>query len=34
MEKFLEAAGWGTEGKEFWGKLNTTIGGLHVEGSG
>jgi scyllo-inositol 2-dehydrogenase (NADP+) len=25
-------AGWGTEGKEWWGKLNSTIGGLHVEG--
>ncbi len=25
--------GWGTEPKELWGKLNTSIGGLHVEGS-
>lgn len=24
--------GWGSEGKEFWGKLNTTIGDLHYEG--
>ena len=24
--------GWGSEGKEFWGKLNCTIGGLHYEG--
>ncbi len=24
--------GWGTEGKEWWGKLNTTINGLHVDG--
>jgi predicted dehydrogenase len=23
---------WGSEGKEFWGKLNTTIGDLHYEG--
>jgi predicted dehydrogenase len=26
------APGWGSEGKEFWGKLNTTIDGLHFEG--
>jgi scyllo-inositol 2-dehydrogenase (NADP+) len=25
--------GWVVEGKERWGKLNTTLGGLHVEGS-
>ena len=25
--------GWGTEGKDLWGKLNTTVGGLHLEGS-
>src|SRR5688572_1399054 len=25
-------AGWGTEGKEWWGKINSTINGLHVEG--
>jgi predicted dehydrogenase len=24
--------GWGSETKEFWGKLNTTIGDLHYEG--
>lgn len=24
--------GWGTEGKEWWGKINSTINGLHVEG--
>lgn len=24
--------GWGLEGKEFWGKLNTTLDGLHCEG--
>lgn len=24
--------GWGSEGKEWWGKLNTSTGGLHVEG--
>ena len=24
--------GWGSEGREFWGKLNTTLGGLHYEG--
>ena len=33
MEKFPEAVGWGTEGKDLWGKLNTTVGGLHLEGS-
>jgi predicted dehydrogenase len=30
--KIPGAAGWGTEGKEWWGKLNSTISGLHVEG--
>jgi predicted dehydrogenase len=25
-------AGWGTDPKELWGKLNTTIGDLHIEG--
>jgi predicted dehydrogenase len=30
--KIPGSSGWGTEGKEFWGKLNTTIGGLHFEG--
>ena len=25
--------GWGTEGKDLWGKLNTIVGGLHLEGS-
>ena len=24
--------GWGTEPKEFWGKLNSIVGGLHMEG--
>lgn len=26
------SAGWGTEPKEWWGKINTTVEGLHVEG--
>ena len=26
------SASWGCEGKEFWGKLNTTLGGLHYDG--
>lgn len=30
--KIPGTAGWGSEGKELWGKLNTTIGSLHVEG--
>ena len=30
--KMPGTAGWGSEGKEFWGKLNATIGGLHFEG--
>jgi scyllo-inositol 2-dehydrogenase (NADP+) len=25
-------AGWGADAKELWGKINTTIGGLHIEG--
>ena len=24
--------GWGSEGKEFWGKLNSTLAGLHYDG--
>jgi len=31
--KIPGSAGWGTEGKELWGKLNTNVGGLHFEGS-
>jgi scyllo-inositol 2-dehydrogenase (NADP+) len=31
--KIPGTAGWGTEGKDLWGKLNTTVGGLHLEGS-
>jgi predicted dehydrogenase len=30
--KIPGSPGWGTEGKELWGKLNTTLGGLHFEG--
>lgn len=30
--KIPGSPGWGSEGKELWGKLNTTIGGLHFEG--
>lgn len=30
--KIPGSPGWGSEGKEFWGKLNTTIDGLHYEG--
>ena len=26
-------AGWGTEGKEWWGRINTQIGDLHIEGA-
>lgn len=26
------SVGWGIEQREFWGKLNTTSGGLHIEG--
>jgi scyllo-inositol 2-dehydrogenase (NADP+) len=28
----LGSPGWGSEGKEFWGKLNCTIDGLHYDG--
>src|SRR5688572_11424025 len=31
--KIPGSAGWGTEGKDLWGKLNATVGGLHWEGS-
>jgi scyllo-inositol 2-dehydrogenase (NADP+) len=31
-KKIPGSAGWGTQDKESWGKLNTTINGLHVEG--
>jgi scyllo-inositol 2-dehydrogenase (NADP+) len=31
--KIPGTVGWGTEGKDLWGKLNTTVGGLHLEGS-
>lgn len=31
-KKIPGSAGWGTHDKEGWGKLNTTISGLHVEG--
>jgi predicted dehydrogenase len=31
-EKIPGTAGWGTEEKQYWGKLNTTVDGLHVEG--
>ncbi len=31
-KKIPGSAGWGTYEKEQWGKLNTTINGLHVEG--
>jgi len=30
--KIPGTAGWGADAKELWGKINTTIGGLHVEG--
>src|SRR3990170_7443925 len=30
--KLPGSPGWGTESKEWWGKLNTTIGALHVDG--
>ena len=30
--KLPGSPGWGTESKELWGKLNTTIGALHVDG--
>jgi scyllo-inositol 2-dehydrogenase (NADP+) len=32
-KKIPGSAGWGVLGKEFWAKLNTTVSGLHVEGS-
>jgi scyllo-inositol 2-dehydrogenase (NADP+) len=31
--KIPGSAGWGTEEKDLWGKLNTNVGGLHFEGS-
>ena len=31
--KIPGTVGWGTEGKDLWGKLNTTVEGLHLEGS-
>src|SRR5688572_7863347 len=31
--KIPGTVGWGTEGKDLWGKLNTTVGGLHLEGA-
>ncbi len=31
-KKIPGSAGWGTQDKRSWGKLNTTIHGLHVEG--
>ena len=30
--KIPGTAGWGTDEKSFWGKLNTTLNGVHVEG--
>lgn len=30
--KIPGSPGWGSEGREYWGKLNTTIAGLHYEG--
>ncbi|HEX6225281.1 MAG TPA: oxidoreductase [Chryseolinea sp.] len=30
--KIPGTSGWGTEGKDLWGKINATLGGLHVEG--
>ena len=30
--KIPGSPGWGLEGREYWGKLNTTITGLHYEG--
>lgn len=32
-KKIPGAPGWGTLPKECWGRLNTTIDGLHVEGA-
>ncbi len=31
-KKIPGSAGWGTHDKEYWGKLNSTVNGLHVEG--
>src|SRR5688572_13502348 len=31
--KIPGSAGWGNDGKDLWGKLNATVGGLHWEGS-
>jgi predicted dehydrogenase len=31
-KKIPGSPGWGTHDKEYWGKLNTTVNGLHVEG--
>lgn len=31
--KIPGSPGWAVESKELWGKLNTTIGGVHVEGN-
>lgn len=30
--KYPNVPGWGQAPKDFWGKLNTSIGGLHIEG--
>jgi predicted dehydrogenase len=30
--KIPGSMGWGSEPKELWGKLNTSLGGLHIEG--
>jgi predicted dehydrogenase len=32
-KKIPGSAGWGTLGKEYWAKINTTVNGLHVEGT-
>ena len=31
--KIPGAPGWGQESKDFWGKINTSVGNLHVEGN-
>jgi scyllo-inositol 2-dehydrogenase (NADP+) len=31
-KKIPGTAGWGTESREWWGKINTTVNGLHVQG--
>lgn len=31
-KKVPGASGWGTEPKEYWGKINSTVAGLHMEG--